>query len=155
MLKFLHEFINLPNGEKIDNGWWQIDGNLLVNIQGAHHEYIPNEDDIIVEAESLEDIDCKFLLVPDSRFGWVAPDGTFYGCEFSDHSLIARLVFKSDEQTLEKTHVKIYGYERRTEAYTRRPFLTEQQTKTLKERGIAFCYTDNGVVDFDDDEVEK
>ncbi len=96
MLKFLHEIINLPNGEKIDNGWWQIDGKLLVNIRGAHHEYIPNEDDIIVEAESWEDIGCKFLLVPDSRFGWVDPDGNFYGCEFSDHSLIARLVFKSN-----------------------------------------------------------
>lgn len=151
MLKFLHEFIRLPNDDVVDNGWWEINGNLLVNMFGGRHDYDPSDDDIIVEADGWEDIDCSFLLVPDSRFGWVDPDGIFYGCEYTNHRLIARYIFGMDEFTLEKTHVKIYGYGSSVEAYTQRPFLTEQQFKTLKERRVPFCRTDNGIMNFDDD----
>lgn len=150
MPRFLHELIRLPNDDVADNGWWKIDDNRLENMFGGRHDYILNDDDIIVEAGGWEDIAFNFL-VPNSRFGWVDPDGIFYGCKYTDHRMIARYIFGMDEFTLEKTHVKIYGYGSSVEAYTQRPFLTEQQVKTLKERRVPFCRTDNGIIDFDDD----
>lgn len=153
MPRFLHEYIEI-DGVRHDNGWWEIDDGFLVNMFGGHHEYIPKDDDIIIEANSWDDVDCSSLCRPESRYGWVAPDGTFYGCDVTDHALIARFVLKSDELTIEKTHVKIYEpLFNSVEAYTRRPFLTEEQVKTLKERGLTYCYIDNGIVDFEQEEV--
>lgn len=154
MPRFLHEFLVLGDGKRIDNGWWEIQGTHLVNAVGGMHSYTPHKDDIIIEAESWDEVDCSGMLVPESPYGWVAPDGRFYGCDWAEHATIARLVLKSSEQELEKTHVKVYRpLMGQTEAYTRRTFLTEEQVDTLKKRGLTFCYIDNGVVDFEKDEV--
>lgn len=149
MPRYLHEFLEI-DGVKVDNGWWEIDGKYLVNIAGGHHDYVPTKDDIIIEADSWDDVNCDTMLSPNSQYGWVAPDGKFYGCNYSEHEMIARYVLKSTERKLEETYVKLYrplfgG----VEAYTQRTSLTEEQTKTLIDRGLTFCYLNKGVIDFD------
>lgn len=136
-MKFLHEFIKYSNGEVEDNGWWEIQGNKLVNRMGGWHDYSTAEDDIIVEAESWDRLDWSCLIKPDSPYGWIDLDGVFYGCDYHDHDSLARLYFKSDERTLEMIgFVKIYRSFNRTTAYYVERYLTAKQEATLLERGI-------------------
>lgn len=109
MKRFLHEFNHYRDGTVSDNGWWEIRGDRLLNLAGGFHYYIPREDDIIVEANSFQDLDWNYLIKPESPYGWLAPDGRFYGCAPYEHEDIASLVLKTDERSLEKSNwIKLY-----------------------------------------------
>jgi hypothetical protein len=43
------------------------------------------------------------LLKPESPYGWLSPDGTFYGCGYTKHSELAELYFDKSELEMEKT----------------------------------------------------
>lgn len=110
MAKFLREMIHFPNGTTRDNGWWEITGELLTNRYGGYHHYNPRPDDIIVEADGFENLDWfSFLIRPEEKTGWLAPDGTWYPCSFRAHAEVAEYVLKADtEYDLEKRgYIKI------------------------------------------------
>lgn len=133
MAKFLHEKI-----DGRDNGWWKIDGDRLVNRVGGWHPYKPEEDEEIIECEGWNElegkIDYSYLLKPNSRNGWLDRGGNYYGCNYSDHDILAQKVLKKSEIELENLGwVKIGGYTEEKEVYwdVRRHRLTEQQIKYL------------------------
>jgi len=108
-MKFLHEYCKGRDGTLYDNGWWEINGNRLYNVNGGWHDYNPSPDDIIIEVNGWNDIPMDYLLNDSAVTGWVAPDGKFYGCEPEDHILIAEHVLKSSEMMLEnRGYVKIF-----------------------------------------------
>lgn len=71
------------------------------------------ENFLIVEAEDYNHLretkeykekDWEYVLSaikPDSNLGWIAPDGTFIGCSYYDHSFVAINYLDSSEEQLE------------------------------------------------------
>ena len=150
-MKFLHEYFKHNDGTIYDNGWWEIDGNRLYNINGGWHDYNPSSDDIIIEADGWDDIPMDYLLDDEAITGWIAPDGKFYGCNPEEHMLIAEKVLKSSESMLENQgYVKIYmnpgyliyamkqkGYNISTyEFLSTKGHITEAQRVTLEHKGF-------------------
>ena len=150
-MKFLHEFLEYNDGTTRDNGWWEIDGNRLYNINGGWHDYNPSSDDIIIEADGWDDIPMDYLLDDEAITGWVAPDGKFYGCNPEEHILIAEKVLKSSESMLENQgYVKIYMnpgyliYAMKQKGYSISAYeflsvkghITEAQRITLERKGF-------------------
>lgn len=138
MKKFLHEFSRYADGSVKDNGWWEIVGDRLYNINGGFHylcDTSPNQ--IIVEAEDFHDLDWSCLLRPDSPYGWIDVHGKFFGCHFMEHDLLAEYYFKCSEIDLENAgFVKVYrNYDGKQSYYTQK-HLTEQQEKTLIDLGV-------------------
>lgn len=157
MPHFLHEVITHNDGRKLNNGYWELEYYAepgteirVFNEMGGFHYHIIQEDDDIIYAESRRDLDHSFLLDPNSELGWLAPDGTFYGCAYYDHENVAYYVLKSSSMELEeKGWVKIYesrlfglgrnyylGQKPHWKAnYMSRNFLTKQQIDWLLEHG--------------------
>ena len=150
-MKFLHEYKKYNNGQVYDNGWWEIEGNRLYNINGGFHYYTPSSDDLIMEADSWDDVPMDYLLKDEAITGWIAPDGKFYGCNPEDHAIIASLVLKSNETLLENQgYVKIFQnpgyliYNMKQKGYEVEPYdflstknlLTEAQRITLEQKGF-------------------
>lgn len=120
---FLREKLHYPRGVVRDNGYWEIETDDLpldpagwvgeecrvYNINGGYHCVTIKEDDEIIFADGWDELDCSYLLTPESKLGWLAPDGTFYGCAYFEHSMIAERVIHKDEPTLEEEGwVKMY-----------------------------------------------
>lgn len=147
MSLFLHEYSEYPNGEVKDNGYWEIRGHRLYNRRGGFHNYYPKEGDEIIESTWAE-VMRKYLMdkMDDSKItGWIAPDGTFYGCSTEDHADFAQYVLGHDEFTLEKNgYCKIFEHPSllriedpdapRYSYYCR--FLTRAQQDVLEQKGI-------------------
>lgn len=108
MAKFLHEYLHFGNGKVQDNGWWEICGSKLYNRAGGRHDYVPQEDDEIREG-TWNDI-IKETVVDNTQItGWIAPNGTFYGCSPLNHAVVAEYVLNSSEKGLEEQgYVKIF-----------------------------------------------
>lgn len=150
-MKFLHEFLEYNDGTRCDNGWWKIDGDRLYNFRGGWHCYTPSPNDIIIEADSWDDVPMNYLLNDSAITGWIAPDGTFYGCDAEEHELIAERVLKMSETMLEdQGYVKIFRnpgyliYTMRQKGYNistyefvgARTRLTDAQRITLEHKGF-------------------
>ena len=80
------------------------------------------ENFLIVEAEDYDHLQMtkeykekwnEYVLSaidPNSNLGWIAPDGTFIGCSYYDHSFIAENYLHSSEEQLEATGwCKVYA----------------------------------------------
>ena len=123
-----------------NGGWWEIAGDRLVNIVGGGHRYIPSPDDRIVEAESFDNLDYSYLIKPDSPYGWISPEGRYYGCEYRDHGIVARRILKSNEYDLEqKGWVKVfrdYTQDRGWYCLTNHGIPTGAQQVTLERLGL-------------------
>ena len=145
MPKFLHEYKKFDNGTKIDNGYWEIEGDKLVNRFGGWHHYEPSDGDEVIEGEWETVI--PLMVRDDSQMtGWIAPDGTFYGCCPQDHADLATYILKQEETTLENTgYIKIYENPIRLRVENpdlppydffcnRHP--TEAQRKVLRKKGL-------------------
>ena len=153
---YLHEWQHFKD-TKVNNGYWELECYADVgeevkvfNELGGYHYHTIRENDEIVYARSRRDLDHSFLLDPNSDLGWLAPDGTFYGCAYFAHEDVAYYVLKSSSAELEeKGYVKIYesrlfGLGRnyylgqpshRTTQYMTRNFLTQPQIDWLLEHG--------------------
>jgi len=47
---------------------------------------------------------------PDAEYGWLAPDGTFYGCDYQGHASLAEFILKRDVSELEnEKYVRVDG----------------------------------------------
>ena len=51
--------------------------------------------------QSLDWTVTGYASKPDADYGWLAPDGTFYGCDYQGHASLAELILKRDVSDLE------------------------------------------------------
>ena len=150
-MKFLHEFVDYPNRKNMDNGWWQYDPDTgkVYNRNGGWHDYKYHPKEEIIESTWA---DILKLEIRDDSYttGWIAPDGTFYGCAPMDHIGLAKYYLGKDEAELEEAGwMKItevpymfrgqpgWGNDR-FEYYFFNPYkyITDAQIKTLNAKGI-------------------
>ena len=101
-----------------DDTWWHqespADGRLY-NRRGGYQYFEPKHHTVLDRtlAREWQDLDWTKvdppLIDPKSRGGWLAPDGTWYGCAPEHHETIARYILGSDGFALEKTHCHVYA----------------------------------------------
>lgn len=144
-MKFLHEYIHWNNGTITDNGYWRIDGHKLVNECGGWHDYNPRDDDEIIEStwEEIQKLNAKSLISDEYITGWIAPDGTFYGCDYRDHWAVGVYLDKTERMMETQGYVKIFlnplyydGFGGNKYDYYHEKFLTSRQKQVLKEKGL-------------------
>ena len=157
---FLHERLIRKDGTIHDNGYWQIgcdeekpehgEEYRVYNVFGGYHYWTCGKDcedkqNEIVYANDWDELDHSALIDNDSRIGWLAPDGRFYGCGYMQHGNIADLVLRKSEIELENEGwVKMYKTQlfpsSPPEYYIRRGgCLTNEQVKVLAEKGYEIC----------------
>jgi len=80
----------------------------------------------------------KTAIKPESNLGWIAPDGTFIGCDYYDHAFVAEEYLHSSEERLEEEGwCKIYALGEKAAAcnclsyYSKHCHLTSAQKETL------------------------
>lgn len=139
-MKFLHEYHLSPSGVKHYNGYWEIDGGRLVNRAGGWHPYNPSPDDEIIELDSWADL-IRLTIKDDTQItGWIAPNGDFYGCRYSNHADLAEYLLGATEEELEERgYCKIYSLQLLGSGYhyyVRNGHLTEAQEKVLIDKGL-------------------
>jgi hypothetical protein len=109
-----------------------------------------DDDEIVAVAEypnKEEFIDANrrdvysYLIKPKSDYGWLAPDGTFYGCKFASHSDVACFYFDKDEEVLEKEGwVKVFRSFESGKAVYSQIRVSTQQRIFLEDHNIEFAY---------------
>ena len=137
--KFILEYLVYQSGKRECNGWWELKNGYCYNRNGGKHQHIPGDDDIIVEADDWSDLDYSHLLVKDSLYGWINPQGDFYGCNYRDHSALAELYLHKCERQLEKDGwIKIYkdAFDGEPTWYCDKLMITEAQKITLERKGL-------------------
>jgi hypothetical protein len=93
--------------------WYQDDGDRWGNLGGGYMYKSPTDrviDTAEIEDGAWETLDWKrtSLLDPESGAGWLAPDGSFLGCESQRHDLVSWLVLHSTTGEVERDHVRVY-----------------------------------------------
>ena len=120
-----------------DDYWWEVKGDKVYNRYGGYHpldKKLP-----IVEAIDWYDLDWSCLLRKNSDVGWIAPDGTWFGCKNMDHADVAKFFFLSSEEMLEqKGWVKVYrsGLTNTRNWYRKGMRVNNLQAKTLTNKGF-------------------
>ena len=102
MALFVHMFQNYSDKQNCDRGWWEYDpaSNHIYDenhqnygecIQHPKNEFIESDWDTIFKTKILDS------SLPT---GWIAPDGTFYGCAPFTHARLLNYLFnfKDSEQ---------------------------------------------------------
>lgn len=144
-MKFLHEYLKSPNGTVLQDAYWEIRGNRLYNAAGGFHFYEPKEDDEIIESTWDEILYEAALKKLDSSkiTGWIAPDGTFYGCDPTGHWEVAEFILHCNERELEKRgYCRIYCNpiwymtNESEYSYDYEKHLTEAQIDVLISKGL-------------------
>ena len=148
-MKFLHEYLKSPNGTILQDAYWEIRGNRLYNAAGGFHFYEPKEDDEIIESTWDEILYKQALrmLDPSKTTGWIAPDGTFYGCDYQDHWIVAERILNCTERELEERgYCKIYRNpiwcttDESEYSYYYEKHLTEAQIDVLTSKGLEITH---------------
>lgn len=110
-----------PDWMIVDNGWW-------MDIAGERWE--KRSTDVVIRTQDVlnwdwESIDWhgSSLLWDEAPAGWLAPDGTWYGCLMLWHEVVARLVLHLDGDVAIQIYAHVHG---KTHVY--RPTLTERFT---------------------------
>lgn len=98
----------------------------------------PDEDEFI-NANRKEVF--SYLIKPNSDYRWLAPDGTFYGCDYASHCDLATFYFdKNDLELEENGFVKIFrSYESRKPVYSQTRIST-QQRMYLEDHNVKYAY---------------
>lgn len=141
-------------GAILDSAYWATEsvneyGEIWVNMRGGW--CMQSADDEVVAVAEYADEDefvaanrrdiYDYLIKPESDYGWLAPDGTFYGCDFASHSDVACFYFDKDDVILEKEGwVKIFrSFESGKAVYSQLKISTQQRI-FLEDRGIEYAY---------------
>lgn len=124
-------------------------GETWVNLRGGWCMKSDN-DEIVAVAEYANDEEFinanrkdvySYLIKPKSDYGWLAPDGTFYGCEFASHSDVACLYFDKDEMILEKEGwVKVFRSVESGETVYSKRIVSMQQRIWLEDHNVKYAY---------------
>lgn len=87
------------------NSWFEDGDNKWIGFTGGWTPKSP-KDKILetAEVEDIHELDWKKTSIyrPNSSCGWLSRDGTFYGCDYQAHDLIADLILKKPVGDLEK-----------------------------------------------------
>lgn len=108
-------FYKIKNGRNFaDKPYWVTEsinqfGEIWINMRGGW--CMKSDSDEIVSVAEYPDEDefikanrkdvYSYLIKSKSEYGWLAPDGTFYGCDYASHSDVAEFYFNKDEIELE------------------------------------------------------
>lgn len=83
----------------------------------------------------------SYLIIPDSDLGWLAPDGTFYGCDWASHNDVAVCYFGKSDFTLEKEGwIKIFRSVELGEPVYCQSRMSPQQRVWIEDHNITFHY---------------
>lgn len=120
-----------------NNEWWEVHG-----FRGYGRKGKLTRIDLTypkIEAEDWTSLDWSCLLKKSSRTGWIAPDGTWFGCDNDDIDDVAELFFKSTESRMENNGwIKIYEsvLTHKREWYTKGMQVTNDQALALCKKGF-------------------
>ena len=93
--------------------WWELEDGVLYNKYGGQYTSMDKSWILeTVEAEDWKDLDYTKtdICQPEAKSGWLAPDGTFYGCGPRFHDDWARMILKKEPGALENEGwVRIYS----------------------------------------------
>ena len=120
------------------NTWWEVEDNRVYNPDGGGYKYL-NKDLPVVEAANWDSLDWSCLLDKKSRVGWIAPDGTWFGCDPKMHDKVAQRFFKSTEEKMEqKGWIKVYRswLTHTRDWYVKGMVVTKAQADTLFSQGF-------------------
>lgn len=108
-MTFLREFVDYPSQKDVYNGIWEYEDGICYNRFGGHHDYKEHPLSEFFTADSWDDV-LKYTIRDDTQItGWLAPDGTFYGCSPMDHMALEDHVLQRDATELEdEGWIKIY-----------------------------------------------
>lgn len=156
--KYTLGYTKCADGVERCTGWWRVDEEegIRINERGAIKPYNPEEDRYIEYGYSFEEVkEESGIFVEDSPYGWITPEGEWFGAWLLGHSKVAIYVFGTNEQCLERTHIKVSkDWEGALIAITRRDRLTDLQISTLREHGIDKVWNRNDIIwsdtDFED-----
>lgn len=141
-------------GTILDSAYWATESvneydEIWVNLRGGW--CMKSADDEIVAVAEYADEDAfvaanrkdvyAYLIKPESDYGWLAPDGTFYGCDYASHSDVACFYFDKDDITLEEEGwVKIFrSFESGKTVYSQLK-VSPQQRDFLENHSIEYAY---------------
>lgn len=120
------------------------------NAYGGWHYYTITKEDEIFESD-WDTVEKEYYRAyTDAEYGWIAPDGTFYGCDYEDHAHCIYAVSNMYESNAEQAGwIKIYRdstmalyHPERTNDFDScywicdSEIMTPEQKKTLYERGF-------------------
>lgn len=105
----------MPKFVRLEDFWYEYDDTTpLENAEIYNSVFGRSTEDItgceIIELDSADDLDWRGTSIYDDKCecGWLSPDGKFYGCEYTQHSLQARILHGVSEFELEeKCFIKI------------------------------------------------
>ena len=108
-MTFVHEFVDYPSQKNVDNGIWEYENGICYNRFGGHHSYTEHPLNKFFTADSWNDV-LKYTIRDDTQItGWLAPDGTFYGCAPMDHMALEDHIIQRNASELENEGwIKIY-----------------------------------------------
>lgn len=130
--------------------WRQDAGENWKNMAGG---WCPKHaDDVVLETAEIEAGDwasldytkTTLLRNNQTQYGWLAPDGTWYGCETWAHDSVAELIIKKPLVEVEKTYVRVRPYAGETYAAPVLGRLTAEQKNWLLMNGHALEEEDDG-----------
>lgn len=140
--------------------WWQFAGNMYRNSAGGGFPSANVDPAKIVEVRQLSHYGMLYaeplLTHNDLTTGWLAPDGTFYGCSVASHDYTAENVIGSTVKRLEQQNfARLYGDTGMGEPlfaigrdldWERRPPVTPAQAIVLRQKGYKIRDYQNGQV---------
>lgn len=159
---FVHKR-RMQDGHYADNGGvWEImdsptgvewgDMVRIENAYGGWHFYTISPDDEIFESDWDTVERNYYMSKTNAEYGWIAPDGTWYGCEYEDHAhCIYAVSGLYESQAEQQGWIKIYRdpvmatwHPERTNEFdgcywiVDSEKMTEAQKHTLHIRGFKF-----------------
>lgn len=124
-------------------------GEIWVNLCGGW--CLKYEDDEILAIDEAIDKDdfiernrkeiYSYMIKPDSDLGWLAPDGTFYGCNWAEHELFVNEYFGKTDLEMEKDgYLRIFrSAELGVPVYSQFKISTAQRV-WLEDHNVEFNY---------------
>lgn len=124
-------------------------GEIWENIRGGWC-IVSKENEIlaVIEAKDKDDFIeqnrkeiYSYLIKPDSDLGWLAPDGTFYGCDWANHEMFVNQYFGKTDLEMEKDgYVRIFrSVELGVPVYSQFKISTAQRV-WLEDHNVEFNY---------------
>ena len=148
---FVREFVDYPSQKDVYNGIWEYEDGICYNRFGGHHDYKEHPLSEFFTADSWDDV-LKYTIRDDTQItGWLAPDGTFYGCSPMDHIALEDYVLQRDAMELEDEgwikiyenpinmrmhHISEYGEDLPQYDYLGMHYPTPQQKEVLLKKGL-------------------
>lgn len=150
-MTFLREFVDYPSQKDVYNGIWEYENGICYNRFGGHHDYKEHPLSEFFTADNWDDV-LKYTIRDDTQItGWLAPDGTFYGCAPMDHMYLEDHVLQRDATELEDEgwikiyenpinmrvhHSSEYGEDLPQYDYLGMHYPTQQQKEVLLKKGL-------------------